>query len=528
MRTPWLMLLLLACQAPRVVRRPVAVDLPLVESVEVLLDVPDIGPIGVTLRLPTRVLARAPRELQLRLLGDKTGYAASLIRPPFAPVPVTGTESLELKYSVDLPLLAVPTEEVLFGSFQSLRGKHLALRSLLPLLEWLPQTEAVVVRVKAEAPVASSLPGANGVFVTRDALQLYGGLVLVGPLNEAVGSNALRIVSFEFGPDALDRAAALESRAASRIESMCGARQDLSMVVLYQEPRGSDQTLGGINNRAVAVVLQRDAPDGRASSADGNTLLHELVHSSLATDRLMPHWVTEGFTEYYARRLSLALDDYDEAALRQSLEDAWTSFVMAAPDGRANGGLSDYFGGATLAYCVDARLRKDGSSLDKVLQHARARAHGNLGVGPWEEELALASAPAGALVYSAKKNEPLISYETCLADQGFRVQPARAFDLYDVVALLRAEFQAQGGGRESVVHVTRTLGGSPFQVGDTILSIGGERLITAARLGEVLANVKGTAATVEVLRRGKVVSVQVSLDTTRRASTVGSRRAVVQ
>jgi len=59
--------------------------------------------------------------------------------------------------------------------------------------------------------------------------------------------------------------------------------------------------------------------------------------------------------------------------------------------------LGDYFGGAVLAYCIDVRLRRDGSSLERVLAATRKQSKGDVANEQWEQQIALARL-AGALV----------------------------------------------------------------------------------------------------------------------------------
>jgi predicted metalloprotease with PDZ domain len=162
--------------------------------------------------------------------------------------------------------------------------------------------------------------------------------------------------------------------------------------------------------------------------------------------------------------------------------------------------MGNYYGGAVLAYCIDVRLRRDHSSLEAVLKRARARSGGEVTNAMWEEEIALASAPAGALVVNAR-TEALDPVTTCFAEGGYVARQAVPGVKDSYVRALLGVTSVSLEPRHADVLVTGVNRG-PLAPGDAIVEVGGVRVVSLAHLKEVLAAHPPEPLRVVVSRQG--------------------------
>jgi hypothetical protein len=476
------------------------------QPTEVTLTVPRTGPVHVHLVVPRERLPERPEEVEFAFSRVPESHNRVHVHPPLRKTTVSSAEDLILDYDVDVPALSGPHDgPLLFGSFDGPRGRHLVLWSLLPTFSGALHLGSMVpatVQVHSPLPIRTSLGVEDGGFVATDLNELYSGLVLAGRSVEVTAADGLRLVSFDFEPENLARLAALEGRASQLLLQRFGPRRPLHMVAVHLDPSPfASPGLKGINTGPTAIALLTGPPDGRASSLDNSVFLHELVHSSLPPEQHLLRWMTEGFTEYITQRLSLELDGLPERVLRERLADTWDAFVETTPSRRpSDTTMGDYYGGAVLAYCIDVRLRRDHGSLEAVLKRARSRAGGEVTNAMWEEEIALASAPAGALVVNAR-TEPLDPVATCFTEGGFVARQAvpgvRDSYLRSLLGVTSVNLEP----RHADVLVTGVKGG-PLAPGDAIVEVGGVRVVSLAHLKEVLATRPPEPLSVVVSRQG--------------------------
>jgi hypothetical protein len=499
-----LLLLLAGCaHAPRL---PPGVT----AAMSVQLTVRETGTVRVRLTVPAWTFPRTPERVRFVFPALPPGYPGHLPGLPDSAV-VSSARDLQLDYEVPvLPLGASDPWPALHGCFQGPLGRQLLLGAVVPLLQsrqGVLDLAPATVTVEAPAPVTSSLEGRDGEFLARSTEELRSALVLVGRVREVVAADGLRLVSFDVEPRSLARAAALEARATASLERRYGPRSRLTLVALHRRPVGPRSAgVVGLNAGQTATVLVGGPLDGRATSVDGNVLVHELVHASLPPDHGLPAWMQEGITEYVSRQVGLELDRLPEEALREYLAATWVAFVESTPSRRPDDtAIGDYYGGAVLAHCVDVRLRRDASSLDAVLRRARARAGGPLTNDLWEQEIALASASAGALVVNARTT-PLDPVETCFREEGYRLRPPRPG--------VRTGFLRSALGLATVDAEPRhvdvlalEVARGPLRAGDALLELDGTRILSLEHLRELLGRPTSGDWRLRVSREGELETV---------------------
>ena len=483
-------------------------------ALRVRLTVGATGTVGVHLTVPAWALPASPERVTFVFPGLPEDYPSRLPGLP-APQVLSAARSLTLDYQV--PVLALGARQpwpALHGCFQGPAGRQLLLGAVVPRLltgQGLLDLAPAVLEVESSLPQLSSVPGAGGTYLASSSEELQGGLVLVGRTVEVVAADGLRLVSFDLDRATLERAAALEARAATVLERRYGPRSRLALVALHRAPPGPRGSgVVGLNAGRTATALLVAPLDGRATSVDGNVFLHELVHASLPPDHALPAWMQEGVTEYVTRQVGLELDQLPAEALREYLAMTWEAFVESTPTRRPDDTpIGDYYGGAVLAHCLDVRLRRDASSLDAVLRRARARAGGALTNALWEQEIALASASAGALVVSARSS-PLEPVQACFREEGYRRRPpvrgVRPGYLRAALGLTAVDAEPR-----HVDVVASEVERGPFQPGDALLELNGQRVLSFDHLRELLGQPGLREALVRVSRGGALRTLAVAL-----------------
>jgi hypothetical protein len=478
------------------------------------LEVMPTGPVRVRLRVPKERLPRTPMELSFRFIRLPERWRAAFVRKLPQSVRVSSAKDLELDFQVAVePLARLPGDQRLHGAFDLPKGRHLPLWSLIPVLEGAVASKSLhPAELVVDTPFefVTSLSGEGKRYRIDDLNEMYSGLLLVGTTRQARGSGGLRLASFDFNEDTLSRFAAVERKVSAVLEAQTGPRQPLRLLAIHRAPEGlrrSGQL--GVNVGRNAIALAFGEFDGHAVNLDGLTVVHEVTHSSLPGDGKVPHWIGEGFTEFFALRAALMADRAPPEALRELVSELWAVFEESNPGRRAGASdLADYSGGVVLAHCLDVRLRRDGSSLEDVLKRARARAGGALTNDLWEQEMAVASASAGALVVNAR-SEPLDPPSTCFAEEQYvrrpvvpALSPATVGKWMDVMSVDRS-------ARTLGVVVAEVSDGSPFQPGDRVIRLGGKRLISFDHFAELLAErPTDLIARLEVTRQGKTLTVE--------------------
>lgn len=480
------------------------------------LEVMATGPVKVQLRVPRHLLPEKPTALSFEFLRLPDPWRVGFVRGLPTTVMVSSAHDLELAYEVAVERVErLPPETRMHSGFDLPRGRHLPYWSLVPVLhgavtgEGLHPAELVV---DTPFEFATSLEGTGKRFVVDDLNALYSGLLLVGSTREVRGSGGLRLVSFDLDEAALARFATLEGKLNATLEAQTGPRHPLQMLAIHRAPDGLRRGGAlGANVQQNAMALVSAGFDGAAMTPDGLIVAHELTHSSLPGSGALPHWIEEGFTEYFALRAALAVDDAPPEALRELLAGAWSLFIEDSPNRRAGASaLGDYSGGLVLAHCIDVRLRRDGSSLEAVLKRARARAGGAWTNELWEQEIAVASAPAGALVVSARV-DPLDPPSTCFAEERYARRPSvPALSPQAVGAWLQVSSVERSPHMLGVL-VAAVKPDSPFRPGDRLTRLGSRRLIGLEHLAELLAVQRSSAPLrIEFSRDGAMLSLELA------------------
>lgn len=526
-RSCLLLLVLSACATQRaVVVAPVSKqEMSDVESpgtrLFVHLEVMATGPVKVQLRVPRSLLPARPTALTFEFIRLPDPWRVGFVRGLPTTVMVSSAEDLELDYEVSVERLErLPGETRMNGAFDLARGRHLPFWSLVPALRGAVRSEALhPAEVVIDTPFefATSLDGTGKRFFVDDVNALYSGLLLVGSTREVRASGGLRLVSFDLDDAALARVATLERKVNATLEAQTGPRHPLHLLALHRIPDGLRRNGAfGVNVQENAIALLSPGFDGAAMTADGLVVTHELTHSSLPGSGNLPHWIEEGFTEYFALRAALTIDGAPSEALRELLSTAWTFFVQDSPNRRAGAtALGDYAGGLVLAHCIDVRLRRDGSSLEAVLKRARERAGGAWTNELWEQEIAVASAPAGALVVSARV-DPLDPPSTCFAEEHFARRPSVPALSPGAVGAWLGVSSVDRSTHQLGVLVSTVRADSPFRPGDRLTRLGSRRLIGLEHLAELLAQNSASTLRVEFSRDGETLTAELPAPTNTR------------
>lgn len=480
------------------------------------------GPVHVTLQAAT---AREG-EARLEFIRLSPGYAARFI-PGLGSTLVVSPGQPRLDYDVQIPGLAAPGTEGLHGAFDTPNGRALPLWAVLPVFRGALDSELlypVVVSIDTTLPVLSSLPRAeDGTFIADEPNALMSALFLVGKTQVAEGRDGVKIASFDFTQSMVEQVAVLERRASDALVARTGPRKPLKLIAVHRLPEGaSREGVMGVNVLEDASMFFATTYDGRASSTEGITLLHELAHSSLPPRAGLPLWMGEGFAEYFARLLSVQLDGLPAGALYDGLESTWSAFVAEAPTLRPlEQGISNYYAGAVLAYCIDIRLRREGRSLEEVLRRAKARSELSVTNSVWEQEMALASSSAGVLIANAKTGLPLQPVETCFEEAGLHPgSPVPAVTESGLRQALRVS-AVDGDPRHADIIVRGVDPSSQLAPGDTIIAVNEQRVWSTQTLRQALARMAGGRVRVQFVREGRQLTLSVEVPPLRDPRTPG-------
>lgn len=477
-------------------------------QLEIDLFVPKQGPVQVRLTVPKANLPQQPQKLSLRFLR-LSDEAWKLVRGLPRSGLVSSSDDLQVEYEVDVRRLGDSGNENRLAVAADLpSGRFLPLWALVPLFEGAVQSERlkpISMHIASELPFTTSMAGEGATRWVEDLNELYSGVLLAGTRYEAKASGGLRVISTDFDRPTIERYAELERRANTLLEGWTGPRQPLRTLVVIRLPPGvSPDGVRGVNYGLNAAVLAGSPFDGAATSSEGLTTLHELTHSHLPPDGKVPHWIGEGLADSFAQRAALELDGFGPEVRTELLENTWKAFLEESPNGRAgSSAIGDYYGGSVLAYCIDVRLRRDGSSLEAVLRQARARAQGELTNDLWEAEMAVTSPSAGARIVSATR-DPLDPPSACFAEAGLRRRPpVDGLPNHQVHWVTGIRSFTLDPGSVGVV-VGSVVADSPFLPGDRLTWLDGVRLVSPDHLREALlaASRKGSTVRFEYLRAG--------------------------
>jgi hypothetical protein len=477
-----------------------------VPRVEVELTVPAHGPVAVRLRVPKAYLPKLKTQVDLDFNRLSWAVQAKLVHGLPRSVQASSDADLVLDYTVDVGWLGqTPDVDRLAMAFDLPLGRNLPLWALVPVLRGEVRSTRlypISVNVTSPLPLTSSLTGSGGRYLAALPDEVYSGLLLAGPVKTAQASEGLVLASFDFDEAALRRTAELERVASRRLEGLVGPRRPLALMALHHLPPNVPSTgVRGANAGLVAFVLAKSL-DGDATSIDERNFLHELAHSSLPAGGEMPPWISEGLTEYFALQLALEIERWPEPTLRELLSAAWEDFAAQSPSRRAGESIyGNYSGGIVLAHCIEVRLRRDQTSLSTVLKKARERGHGTVTNDSYEQEIALASAPAGARIVSALR-DPLDPVSECFAEEALVLRAPVAGVSEPWLRAVLGIAALDSSSSHTGVLVTGIDPTSLLRREDRIVTIDGTRVVGEDHLRELLAATLTGKVHLEVFRGG--------------------------
>lgn len=423
-----------------------------------------------------------------------------------------GSKDFELDYELLLPMQDAQSPfGLVTGSFVSGQSVHLTAFNVLPLVslkggEPLRRPGAVVI--DSPGRVVGSLPREGEYFVDDSWLWLRAANFQTGTFSEVLSPLGTRFVSPDLEPRHLEHLARLESRAEPLLTEWLGSRQRLRLVTTHRLPDPTGNFYSGAHRAETIVTRDPFHPSDVVWDAPNLVLLHELVHAHLPPAPGLPPWIVEGVTDYFALRAAMALDQLPEGRMRPAVERAHDRLS------RYQYGQSvPYQAGLVLGYCIDVRLRRDGSTLASVLSRANVRAGGrSIENSYWEEEIALASASAGALVLAAK-TDPVYDPAECFEEAKLPEPPPLTLEERQLAKRRAGAWLGSlaNGHMLGLVYWEPAPGTpvAPWKNGDLLLTVDGRVVDTVREVSRAVALAKPGPLTVEVIREGDRVRLAV-------------------
>lgn len=513
------------------------------QFIEAKVTVKEKGPALVELRIPRGFLPPGRTELISAFPFLASNFTDRHVsehvgreRRDFAKERPVGPDlDVFLEYEVGLPVPATMAGEGQLGvSFETPGGKHLSMNTLLPFFavkrgQPIRRPGALTLVLPEGWRAVSSVPREGERYVSEDWAQLVLATFEIGRLNQVASQLGTQFASTSFDGPTLTRLATLEDRAEPRLTALLGSRQRLRVVTAHQLPNPPTGTLyvAGIHGSHAISVRSEVRPSMSATSQLSLVLIHELVHAHLPPAPNLPKWIVEGVTDYLAALVALELEGLAPERIRGIVVNAWARLGGRRIDAAPPQVRSEipYAAGTVLGYCLDTRLRRDGSTLATVLARANVRAGGgSIDNSYWEEEIALASASAGAMLLRSK-TEPLDPPESCFAEAGLAAVTPPTKD--EQSAALRRVPQLLGGAVGTVPfgveinldpRVFDRLGLPtqllpklpPFENLDVVTAIDGVPVDSFDDAVRVVSRAAGKASLAfKVLRNGEVVELAV-------------------
>jgi len=226
----------------------------------------------------------------------------------------------------------------------------------------------------------------------RNAIHVVGKLA---QLQLVLGKASLTLVTSSYGVDELVFLSAFTEGAAILLQQWLGLLPYGRRLLV--DDHGAQPFEGAVIGNGVSLLS--NAPlAGTATSPAGELIIGQLARSWCAAG---PPWLRDGMARYFALLAEIHLDHVDEAAALQRLT------AVATADDPASAG-------ARRAFCIDADLRREDSSLLAVFRAARHDAAGAPDEATFLRALARMS-PHGRGI--ADRSEPL---PVCLQRAGYR------------------------------------------------------------------------------------------------------------
>lgn len=386
---------------------------------------------------------------------------------------------LSLRYRVHLEHAAAdPVVGVDEVPHATAGGWFLNGRAFVPRL-YLP-TPARDKNLDLEAEIALHLPegyalessaGAEseGRIRTQSLAELHDAIYYTGKFQSkrlTEGSVDVTLVTSDFTAEDLAPLGSLVTRTLRLGAKELGTIPPVHLLLAYDK---AAERAGGVVGRGISLLYEAP-PDGRASSPMGVVVVHELMHLWNRADQ---EWMSEGFTRYLEVMMSLRLDAAEKEEIAERLLSVHDNYARAIGNGtiaQARDSLA-YSGGAVIAFCTDADLKADGSSLALVHQAVRKKTGVPLVVDELLNAVDAASKQSGVALRERLTRRGAIDFGKCLRQAGYRVKVTEYAGI--TAKALALDVLHIRGHDTSTAKVLRVEEGSPFQQGDVIESVEG-------------------------------------------------------
>lgn len=476
---------------------------PATRSLMVQLDLP--APLGPAVQLPFHGGPFGEQRLGYEAFARTLDGAAM---PDELPVPAGGARlsyRVELRHADSEPL-AGPDEV----PHPTAGGWFLVGRAFLPVIKSGGVRTRLPGRVTLHVPpgweVLSS--AGDGTVVRGPLPALRDAFYYVGRFHHrrvTMEGAVVDVATADWPPSSLDVLESVVRRvhgvASSKLGPLSGSRR---LVVYDRVPQGF---FGGVVGMGLSV-LSSTPPTERVRSAAGEVLVHELMHQWIVGETT---WLAEGLTTYMQVLTQAELD----GALPQQLADAIAEIARRYLAGAGDGSIGDgsgpwgYAAGATVGFCLDAALAGQGATVASVLRATRGElgAGAALTVADFTRVLGRTSAEAAARLAQWLEAPQAIDVAGCFDEAGYDAQEVeyRGYSLRSLALdVLRApSFSPQRA------ELFRVREGSPFEVGDVIEAVDGQRVGRVDDLSWLLRDVAaGATVRADVLRRGAATVVE--------------------
>lgn len=499
------------------------------------------GQLDVSYRLPLAFLPSAPKTVDLRFFptatfskGGKAHYvdfiqqidADGQVQPFPARFILPGRYvkdgALQLRYRVALTHHeAGPTHGLDDVPHPTARGWQLLGRAFLPQTILLDRTKRLGLRTR----LTFSLPNGWRMTSTFDRADrqysgrseaLLNGVYHVGDFARREvrrGETVVEIVSGDFTATQLAPIERLVGAALDQGERLLGKLgTGRLLVIVDKDPEGFQ---GGVIGGTVTIT-SAVAPFGGAMSPIGVVLTHELMHLWHRADHF---WLHEGMTRYLELLVKLRVDGATPARAMRELLAIYQGYRLHAQRGRTIADARDvraYDGGALVLFCADAELRAErkGTLLDV---HRAVRALDKTPAGrpvaplvakTFMAELSRRSPRIAQRLRQRLAANDVFDVTPCLLAAGYAPKSI-SYRGYTNKALLTALGVGELTGFGLRVLVTHPQ--SLLFEGDVILAINGRGVTRLRELERVLGPSTGRTIAVKVLRRGRELTVNVTL-----------------
>lgn len=435
----------------------------------------------VRLRIPAAVLADLPPEAALRMefpespfMNRDGGYGGFVqVRgEDFSPTPIDRERGVDLSYEVVLEHhLAGPSYGLDDVPHPAGSGWMVVGRAFLPSIRWGERQVTIPLQLSLSGlwgprPLSEPVP----LDALQDRLYLHGPVrthALSWPETELTLATLTR-------PPVLEPLGELLGELYGALAPTLGPLPHSQVLVVVDAVDRSME--GGVIGSDISLLLAPPA-SGQLDPSARKLVTHEFIH--LWNGR-GPAWQREGLTEYLRLRTGAAVWDRS-MSLPEAISGQHAQHGVATDRPLAEEfGPAAYPGGAVVGYCLDVMLEAEGRSLDEVLGES-------LETGTDLPEL-LAGEPIGERLQAWLNTPPPLPLADCFEADGGHAEgvPYTELSMRTVaLSILKStSFSSQSGELYTVEP------GSPFQPGDVLVEMAGEKL---SGIGDIAWALRGVA-----------------------------------